>query len=154
MAATEPRAGPQDAVRWGEATQAMFRAAQAVSHSGGPTLFDDLLRELAEILEADAVFVAIFADDSRRTLRTLAARLDGRALRNFDFPLDNSPCAQVVGRAFRYVPRGVAAEFAPGSIFGVKGMDAYAAFPLVDSAGAPLGVLAAMDRRPIGGPMV
>ena len=82
-------------------------------------------------------------------MRTLAAVLDGKLLRNFDYQLQGTPCAQVVGRAFRYVAHGVAAEFAPGTMFGAKGMDSYAAFPLNDSDGAPLGLLVAMDRRPI-----
>jgi PAS domain S-box-containing protein len=47
------------------------------------------------------------------------------------------------------VARGVAAEFPSGSIFGAKGMDSYAAFPLNDGDGTPLGLLVAMDRQPI-----
>ena len=44
------------------------------------------------------VFIAVFADESRSVMRTLAACLDGRMLRNFDYPLEGSPCAAVVGR--------------------------------------------------------
>ena len=82
-------------------------------------------------------------------MRTLAAVLDGQLLRNFDYELQGTPCAQVVGHAYRYVARGVAAEFPSGSVFGAKGMDSYAAFPLNDSDGTPLGLLVAMDRQPI-----
>src|SRR5512137_2726162 len=78
---------------WGAAAQAMYRAAQAVSHPGGPDLVGDLVRELADIVRAAVVFVAVFADESRRTLRTLAVVLDGAPLRNFDYPLAGSPCA-------------------------------------------------------------
>ncbi len=127
----------------------MFRAAQAVAHPGGPGLFGDLVREMAGLLGAATVFVAVFKDDTRAELRTLAAVLDGKALRNFDYPLAGSPCARVVGQAYRYVARGVAAEFRPHTIFGAKGMDSYAAFPLNDRAGAPLGLLVAMDREAI-----
>jgi PAS domain S-box-containing protein len=134
---------------WSGAAQAMMRAAQAVSHPGGPELFAHLVHELATILPADTVFVAVFTDDRRSELRTLAAVLDGQPLRNFDYPLEGSPCAHVVGHAFRHVASGVAAEFRPGTIFGAKGMDAYVAFPLNDSAGVPLGLLVAMDRWPI-----
>ncbi|MBX3603464.1 MAG: PAS domain S-box protein [Rubrivivax sp.] len=134
---------------WGPQALAMLRAAQAVAHPGGPTLFDDLVGELAATLGAATVFVAVFADESRTHMRTLAVRLDGRALQNFDYPLAGSPCAQVAGRAYRYVATGVAAEFAPGTIFGAKGMDCYAAFPLTAGTGEPLGLLVAMDRRPL-----
>jgi PAS domain S-box-containing protein len=134
---------------WGDAAQAMYRAAQAVSQPSGPGLFGELVRELAETLRAAVVFIAVFTDASRTTLRTLAAQLDGHPLNSFDYPLEGSPCALVVGRSFRYVARGVSAEFPPGTIFGVKGMDAYAAYPLNDSQGSPLGLLVSMDRQPI-----
>ena len=149
MAATEPPeqgAGPR---HWDRAAQAMFRAAQAVARVGGPTLFADLARELADTLQVATVFVAVFSDASHQQLRTLAAVLDGQVLRNFDYSLEGSPCAKVVGRSFRHVVRGVAAEFPPGTNFAAAGMDSYVAFPLFDSTGSALGLLVAMDRQPI-----
>ena len=137
---------------WGEAAQAMYRAAQAAAHPGGPSLMGDLVRTMAETLGAATAFVAVFSDESRSVMRTLAAVLDGRTLQNFDYVLAGTPCAQVVGRSFRYVARGVAAEFRPDTIFAAKGMDAYAAFPLNDRDGRPLGLLVSMDRRPIADP--
>ncbi len=149
MAITEHPTPRTELAGWDDAAKAMFRAAQAVAQAGGPTLFADLVRELADTLRVATVFVAVFSDDSHRQMRTLAAVLDGRVLQNFDYPLEGSPCAKVVGRAFRHVRRGVAVEFPPGSLFGAKGMDSYAAFPLFDSAGTALGLLVAMDRQPI-----
>jgi len=134
---------------WGREAQAMLRAAQAVAHPGGPGLFAHLVHELAAALPAACVFVAVFTDERRLELHTLAAVLDGQPLREFSYAVRGTPCAQVVGHAFRYVASGVAAEFPPGTIFGAKGMDAYAAFPLNDSRGTPLGLVVAMDRRPI-----
>jgi PAS domain S-box-containing protein len=149
MSTPDGTAPASAATDWGPAAQAMFRAAQAVAQPGGPALFEHLVAELAALLPAATVFVATFADPQHTTLRTLAATLDGRPLRNFDYPLAGSPCEQVVGHGFRYVARGVAAEFRPGTIFGAKGMDGYAAFPLDDREGRPLGLLVAMDRAPI-----
>ena len=127
------------------------RVALAVAHPGGPSLFEDLVRELAAALDVPVVFVAEFTDDECTTLRTLAARMDGKALRTFDYATAGSPCALLVGHEFRYVARGMASMFPPNSMFGAKGMDSYAAFPLNDSAGAPLGQLVAMHRQPIAG---
>jgi PAS domain S-box-containing protein len=138
------------AVEWEVPAQALRRAALAAAHPGGPMLFADLVRELAEGLRATAVFVAVYADDTRTHLRTLAAMIDGKVLRNFDYPLAGSPCERVAGGTeFRYVSSGVAPEFQPSSIFAAKGMDSYAAYPMSDSAGRPLGLLVAMDRKPV-----
>lgn len=150
MAAAEQSTPRSEPAGWDEAARAMFRAAQAVARCGGPQLFDDLVRELADTLRVATVFVAVFSDETHRQMRTLAAVLDGRALQNFDYVLEGTPCAKVVGRAFRHVTSGVAAEFSPGTLFAAKGMDSYAAFPLSDSAGNALGLLVAMDRQPIG----
>ncbi|HYN61315.1 MAG TPA: PAS domain S-box protein, partial [Rubrivivax sp.] len=149
MAITEHSIQRTEPTGWDDAAKAMFRAAQAVAQAGGPALFADLVRELADTMHVATVFVAVFSDDSHRQMRTLAAVLDGRVLQNFDYPLEGTPCAKVVDRAFRHVLRGVAGEFPPGSLFGAKGMDSYAAFPLFDSAGTALGLLVAMDRQPI-----
>jgi PAS domain S-box-containing protein len=131
------------------AMSALHRAAAAVSHPGGATLFDDLVRELAGILGCEVVFVATFADTTHTRLRTLAAVLDGRLLARFEYVLEGTPCAAVIGREFRLVPQGVCASFPAGSLFGAKGMDAYAGYPLNDSAGTPLGMLVAMSRAPM-----
>jgi hypothetical protein len=143
MAATVQAIQGTEPADWDDAAKAMFRAAQAVAQAGGPTLFADLVRELADTLRVAAAFVAVFSDETQLQMRTLGAVLDGRVLQNFDYPLEGTPCAKVVGRAFRHVLRGVAVEFPPGSLFGAKCMDSYAAFPLTDSAGTPLGLLVA-----------
>jgi PAS domain S-box-containing protein len=122
--------------------QSLRRVALAVAHPGGPCLFEDLACELALALDAPVVFIAVFADDECQVMRTLAARLDGKTLRNFDYRIEGSPCEQVVG---------VSGGFSPDSLFGAKGMDSYAAFPLNDSTGDALGLLVAMDRVPIAG---
>jgi PAS domain S-box-containing protein len=135
------------AVEWEAAAQALRRAAMAAAHPGGPTLFADLVSELAGALDAAVVFVAVYQDDAHTNMRTLAAMLDGRPLKNFDYVLAGSPCERVVsGAQFRYVAGGVAPEFKPGTLFAATGMDSYAAYPLHDSAGRPLGLLVAMDR--------
>ncbi len=154
MAAVERRIRSTDAPAWTDAAEAMYRAAHAVAGAAGPDTMARLVKELAKILQAATVFVAVFTDDSRATMRTLAAVLDGKVLRNFDYALQGTPCAQVVGRDYRYSARGVAAEFPPGSMFEAKGMDSYAAFPLNDSDGTPLGLLVAMDRQPIADAML
>jgi PAS domain S-box-containing protein len=129
--------------------QALRRVALAVAHPGGPKLFEDLVLELAASLEVAIVFVAVFADADRATMQTLAVCLDGRALRNFDYGLRDTPCEAVVGRSCLYISGGASSQLLPDTVFTRQQMDSFAAFPLNDSAGAPLGLLAAMNRSPI-----
>ena len=78
--------GTASTAHWGDAAQAMFRAAQAVSHPGGPGLFSDLVRELAGVMRSATAFVAVFADESHSELRTLAIQLDDEPRENFVYP--------------------------------------------------------------------
>ena len=132
--------------------QALQRAALAVSRAGGPRVYEALIAELADILAVDVAFVAVFDDVGRTHMRSLAAWLDGRLLRNFSYVLAGTPCARVVGREFRYVAQGVSAEFDPGTIFAAKGMDGYAAYPQFDGSGESLGLLVTMTRTAMADP--
>jgi PAS domain S-box-containing protein len=110
---------------------------------------EHLVTELAAALGAAVTMVSVFADDARTRLRTLAVYLDGQPAPNFEYEVAGSPCERVVGQDYRYVRAGVLAQLDPHDAFAAAGLDAFAAFPLTDSAGTPLGVLAALDRQPI-----
>jgi PAS domain S-box-containing protein len=134
---------------WDGDAQTLRRAALAAANRSSPTLFADLVRETAASLQVAVAFVAVYADEAHTRLRSVAGVLDGRPLRPFEYPLEGTPCAQVVGTEFRHVERGMAREFKSGTIFATKGMDSYAAYPLCDGNGFQLGLLVAMDRAPI-----
>ncbi|NPC56326.1 PAS domain-containing hybrid sensor histidine kinase/response regulator [Caenimonas soli] len=129
--------------------QALRRVALAVARPAGPDLFADLVRELAASLQAAMVFVAVYADDSRSMMRTLAVCLHGQMLPNFSCPLQGSPFAAVAGRSCQFIESGLLTQLARDSLFASEGMDSSAAFALNDSAGESLGLLVAMDPEPI-----
>ena len=134
---------------WERHAQTLHRVALAAARPTSPTLFDDLVREMAESLGASAGLVAVFTDETQARVRTAASLLDGRRLPPFEYAIAGTPCEQVVGSEFRHVISGLADEFQESSLFAAKGMDSYAAFPLCDSHGDRLGLLAAMDRAPL-----
>ncbi|HZN47907.1 MAG TPA: PAS domain S-box protein [Ramlibacter sp.] len=111
--------------------QALARLALAAAQACGPGLFDRLVSELAATLELPLVLLAVVAQDGHERLRTLAVCLDGQIQPNFDFPA--TALAQPATEPF----------FATGQMKGV------ATLPFSDSAGQALGMLVAMDRRPM-----
>src|SRR5688572_32862715 len=128
----------------------LSRAALAVSAAeGGSGVFDRLAGDLADILGVAIGFISVFADPARSQMRMLAFRLDGRMRAPFTYGLEGSPCAQVVGRDFRFVSSGAGKEFPKSDLFAKLGLDSYAAYPLNDARGAPLGLIGAMDREPL-----
>ena len=131
---------------------ALRAAALAVSSAEGERVFGELARYLAEVLDVDVALISVFADADRTAMRTLAARLDGKALAKFEYPLEDSPCRAVAGRAFRFVSVGVNPEFRPARSSRRREWTDYAALPLNDASGQPLGLIAAMDREPMRDP--
>jgi PAS domain S-box-containing protein len=126
---------------------ALSRAALAVSAAEGGGVFDRLAGEVAEILGVDAGFIAVFADPARTQMRMLAFSLDGKRRKPVTYALEGTPCAAVVGREFRSLPSGARDEFPKNDLFARLGLDSYAAYPLNDAAGAPLGLIGAMHRK-------
>jgi PAS domain S-box-containing protein len=129
---------------------ALQAAALAVSGSVGQAVFDELVRFLSDILHVDTAMISIFAGAERTRMRTLATCLDGKLLRSFEYDLASTPCATLVGRDFRFVGSGANAAFGAATLFGAKGMDSYAAYSLAAPDGTQLGLIAVMDREPLG----
>ena len=127
----------------------LSRAALAVSDSQSSGVFDRLARELADILGVAIGFIAVFADDAHAQMRMLAFSLDGQIRKPFTYRLEGTPCASVVGRQFRCMPAAARREFPHDDLFARLGIESYAAYPLNDAAGAPLGLIGAMDRSPL-----
>jgi PAS domain S-box-containing protein len=126
---------------------ALNRAALAVSAAEGGGVFDRLALEVAEILGVDVGFIAVFDGPARTQMRMLAFALDGKLRKPFSYKLEGTPCAAVVGREFRSVASGARKEFPRNDLIGKHGIESYAAYPLNDAAGAPLGLIGAMHRK-------
>jgi PAS domain S-box-containing protein len=127
---------------------ALTKAALAVSSAEGATVFQELVRYLATILEVDAAFIALpCPDDPARSMQTNAFFFDGEIRENFTYLLAGTPCETVVDRAFRIYPTGVREEFPGESDF--DGFESYAGYPLHDSTGKSLGLMSIISRAPM-----
>jgi PAS domain S-box-containing protein len=129
--------------------EALSRAALAVSGATGKQALQDLVDALCGVLAVDVALVSVFTDPEHTRMRTLAAMLDGKQLRSYDYALAESPCAGLIGRDFRFVESGARHEIPPGTMFHAKNMDSYAAYAISDSAGVPIGLIAVMNRAPM-----
>jgi PAS domain S-box-containing protein len=123
-------------------------AAMAVSSAEGDDLFGDLVRRLAQILAVDAALIAVYADGVPARMRTLAVWFDGQALPNFEYAVDGSPERRLDGREFSCVRADAGRELWAATPFPANDMDSYATLRLHDATGAPLGLIAVLNRRP------
>lgn len=128
--------------------EALRKVALGVSATTGAQVFPAIVRYLAETLDAHLVFLGTPKPGCPDHLQTLAVWGDGQPADNMEYPLAGSPCQHVVGQSFRYIPSGVATLF-PIALLIEQGLDSYAGYPLFDSAGHAIGLLAVLRRGPL-----
>ena len=129
---------------------ALTSAALAVSSAQAASVFQELVRYLATILEVDAALVATPCEgpDSGK-MRMHAFYLDGKVRENFDYALTGTPCETVVGHEFRIYPSALRERFSGDPEFRELGFESYAGFPLTDGSGAPIGLISVLSRKPM-----
>ncbi|HET9977011.1 MAG TPA: PAS domain S-box protein [Burkholderiaceae bacterium] len=131
--------------------QALRRLALVATRPAGTEIYQALVEEVARALGVALAMVAVFADARRTTMRTLAAVVHGEPMASLEYPLARSPCSEVVGKGYRFMPCGIRAGYGGDEVVARLGLDAYAAFPMTDSRGEPLGLVAVLDPRAIAG---
>ncbi len=134
-------------------TEAALRsAALAVSAAEGDTLFQELTRYLASTLDVECAFIALCTTADYGHVRTLSICADGSFEDNVEYALPGTVCGTVVGQEFRYIPSGVKEAYPNDRMFEQWHIEGYAAYPMSDSRGTPLGLIAVMSRRRLGDP--
>ncbi|MGZ8266543.1 MAG: PAS domain-containing hybrid sensor histidine kinase/response regulator [Burkholderiales bacterium] len=129
---------------------ALTKAALAVSSAQGATVFQELVRYLAAILEVDGALIATpNADSGACTMHTHAFLLDGEIREDFAYPLAGTPCETVIGHAFRIYPSALRHEFPDDKDFEQLGFESYAGYPLHDAAGKCIGLVSVVSRAPM-----
>ncbi len=131
--------------------EALRNAALAVSSAQGSDIYRELVRYLATTLRVDYAFIGLFSDDPQ-VVKVIAMYACGEFLDGVQYKLAGTPCETVVGKQFRFYPSDVSKRFRGDPQLGDLGIDGYAATPLFDSSGRPLGLLAIMNRKPLTDP--
>ena len=139
-----------DITRRKRGEEALRGAALAVSTAEGAALYQELTRYLATTLGVECCFIAECTSSATTHVRTLAVytergyeenieyALPGHRLRHggrSGFPPGSRGCAQPVPRTTRMFKR--------------LAIESYAAYPLNDSHGRALGLIAVMSQRPL-----
>ena len=135
------------------ATEQLFlKAAIALSAAQRETVFKDLAHSLVELLEVDVAMISVLRKDkSPPQMDAIALWMDGHWIKDFSYPLADTPCATVIGAEFRYYPEALQARFASAEVHKAQ-LGGYAGFPLTGSDGEALGVVAVMTHAPMRHP--
>jgi len=128
--------------------EVLRQAALGISSAHGEEIFNSLVQYLSKVIGADYAFIGLLENGG--CVRTRALSVHGRIEENITYPLEGSPCRDVVGSQFRFYPDRLQQRFPQDLFLKDAGMQSYAAIPLFDSSGGTLGVLAVMHSESLG----
>jgi signal transduction histidine kinase/CheY-like chemotaxis protein/HPt (histidine-containing phosphotransfer) domain-containing protein len=133
--------------RMRETDDLMRLLVEGTSAVTGGSFFRSLVRHLAVAMDFRYVFVAELTGERADYLRTLAFWSGDGPGENCDYPLVDTPCAQVVGKEPRYYPRGVSRLFPNSIMLREMGIESFVGVPIFGESGQPFGLIALLDVK-------
>jgi PAS domain S-box-containing protein len=132
-----------------DADVALRAVAEGTAATTGEAFFRALVQNLARVLDTHGAWVTEYFPE-RHSLRALAFWMGGQWIDDFEAPIANTPCEQVVlGKTLIHVPDRITDVYRvdPGMV--ATGVVAYVGVPLLAADDSVMGHLAVIDRRPI-----
>ncbi|HEC19664.1 MAG TPA: PAS domain S-box protein [Gammaproteobacteria bacterium] len=123
--------------------------AAGVSGQSGKAFYLNMVKSLSRLFNADYAFIGLLDENNPRKVNTLAVFAHGAIAENFSYPLDDTPCGQMVGKSTCYHPHDVQQAYPKDDLLVDMGIDSYIGSPLFDSHNQPLGLIAVMDGEPM-----
>jgi PAS domain S-box-containing protein len=124
--------------------QALRRVALGIAAASGPEVFDLTVSSVAAVLGVDFAFIAASEEGAgTSSLSTLAMFTGnhGADVAGGPYKVLGTPCENVLNRGFEYHSERAHESFPADSMLARHGFVSYAGYPLIDSRGAPSGVL-------------
>lgn len=128
--------------------RALQLAADGVAGLSGDGIFQYLTDHLARALKVDYAMIGLLTGDDSRTVNVIAMTADDQPVPRFEYNLDGTPCAEVIGNGYRHFPERTQFLF-PDPHAKELQAEGYAGTSLFSTDGRVLGLLTVMDRQPI-----
>jgi len=122
----------------------MESLVRGTSSHFGQAFFDVLVKDLAQLLEVQYAYIARIESGEVRTLSFFA---DGNLAVPMRYPLQDSPCQQVVQSGPLFATSSVRALFPSSRVLEDLEAESYMGVPLLNAAHEPIGVLAVLHSR-------
>ncbi len=125
---------------------------EGVSANYGETFLERITFYLWKVLEADFVFVAEPEEKGSLKINTLAVCQDGKAVENFSYILDGTPCESIIKKQEYVYFSKVRDRFPAVELLSQMKASDFIGIPLFDSGNNVMGILAGVYKKPIKDP--
>ena len=128
---------------------AIKNIAAGVSSNIGKDFYDQLVRHLAILFDADYAFIGLMDNDNSELINSISVWAKDDFGENFSYSLMNTPCAEVIGENTCCHPSGVQALYPLDQLLVDMDIEGYIGTPLFDVHGNPIGIIVVLDTKPM-----
>jgi signal transduction histidine kinase len=110
-----------------------------------------LVRDLAQVLDVTYVIAGrvIVMEDGQEGIRTLAVWGGADYLPDMEYSLLHTPCQDVTDQSMCFHACGIQADYPRDTLLVEMRAESYIGMPMIDTEGRTLGILSAIDTKPI-----
>ncbi|RJQ46951.1 MAG: response regulator [Nitrospiraceae bacterium] len=123
--------------------------AEELSAETGEAFFHSLVTFLAQTLGTEYAFIGELSTEKTNTVKTIAVFASEQITDNFEYDLAHTPCEHVVGKSPCTFPSNVQQQFPEDHMLTDMEIESYIGTPLFDSGKHPIGILVALDSKPL-----
>lgn len=133
------------------AEAALRSITDSTARARGDEFFRVLVRDLAAALDVTYVIAGrvIRMPDGHEGIRTLAVWGGEAFLPNMDYSLEHTPCQDVTCQTMCFHGSGIQQDYPLDTLLVDMGAESYIGMPMVDTEGKTMGILSAIDTKPI-----
>ncbi|MYM21889.1 GAF domain-containing protein [Duganella sp. FT135W] len=130
---------------------ALRSITDSTARARGDDFLRILVRDLARALDVTYVIAGrvITLDDGDEGIRTLAVWADQDYLPNMEYSLRHTPCQDVTEQCMCFHASGIQADYPQDTLLVDMKAESYIGMPMVDTEGRTMGILSAIDTKPI-----
>jgi hypothetical protein len=118
---------------------------EGLENSSGEEFFNRIVLNLASVIQIEYVFIARL-DMRNRLSKTVAVAAKGQIVDNFEYKLQDTPCANVADNSVCCYPNRISYQFPKDELLVQMKIESYLGSPLYDSKGNVLGLMVALGE--------
>ena len=107
------------------------------------------VRDLASTYGTHYAFAGVFADEAKRSIRTLAIWTDDGFADDFEYDLIGTPCQDILDRNIEIVTSDASRRYPHDPLLAEMGIESYFGTPMISSSGTTIGLVSVMDTKPM-----
>ncbi len=123
--------------------------AAGVSATTGEHFFQQLVRSLVKLFDADYAFIGVLVRQEVQRVKTLAVCVRGEIVTNLSYELAGTPCANVMGQSTCVYRSDVQRLFPADKLLVEMGAQGYIGTPMFDANNEALGIMVVLDSKPL-----